>query len=101
MVLFEKEFRVSFQNHECPAVGGFMSRPYHDLAWKLFSLIFVLLAGLTVSSAGPALQTETTGKNATQQEGSRTTAEKLVAEAETLTEKRTETSYQQAIEKYL
>jgi CHAT domain-containing protein/Tfp pilus assembly protein PilF len=66
-----------------------MSRPYRDLAWKSFALLFVLLASLSISSA------------ATQQDPTRAAAEKLVAEAEALTQKRTEQSYQQAIEKYL
>ena len=65
-----------------------MSRPYRNLAWKFFSLLFVLLACVSISSA-------------TQQDLSRAAAEKLVAEAEALTNKRTEQSYQQAIEKYL
>jgi len=65
-----------------------MSRPYRDLAWKFFSPVFILLASFTVGYA-------------TQQDGSRAAADKLIAEAEALTEKRTEQSYQQAIEKYL
>jgi len=64
-----------------------MSRPYRDLAWKFFSPVFILLASLTASYA-------------TQQDGSRATADKLIAEAEALTQQRTEQSYQQAIEKY-
>jgi hypothetical protein len=63
-----------------------MSR-HHNLATKFFSLTFVLLAGLTIVSAAPSDRT-------------RADAEKLVAEAEALTEKRTEQSYQQAMEKY-
>jgi CHAT domain-containing protein/lipopolysaccharide biosynthesis regulator YciM len=70
-----------------------MSRPYRDLAWKFFSILFVLLAGLSISSAAPSVQT--------QQDGSRAAAEKLIAEAEALTAKKTEQSYQQAIEKYM
>jgi CHAT domain-containing protein/tetratricopeptide (TPR) repeat protein len=66
----------------------FMSR-HRNLAWKSFSLLFVLLASISVNSASPI------------QTGSRADAEKLIAEAEALTEKRTETSYEQAIEKYL
>jgi CHAT domain-containing protein/Tfp pilus assembly protein PilF len=64
-----------------------MSRPYRDLAWKFFSPVFILLASLTTGYA-------------TQQDTSRAAADKLIAEAEALTEKRTEQSYQQAIEKY-
>ena len=63
---------------------------HRNLARKLFSLIFILLAGLSISSAAPSIQ-----------DSSRAAAEKLIAEAEALTEKRTEQSYQQAIEKYL
>ena len=63
-----------------------MSRHYRDLAWKSFSIIFVLLACVSITSA---------------QDPNRDTAEKLVAEAEALTEKRTGQSYQQAIDKYL
>lgn len=70
-----------------------MSRPYRDLAWKFFSLLFVLLASVSIGSAQ--------GQNATQQDPHRAAADKLIAEAEALTEKRTEQSYQQAIEKYL
>src|SRR5215217_3259530 len=70
-----------------------MSRPYRDLAWKSFSLLFVLLASVSISSAQ--------SQNPTQQDPHRAAADKLIAEAETLTEKRTEQSYQQAIEKYL
>lgn len=70
-----------------------MSRPYRDLAWKFFSLLFVLLAGLSISSAAPSVQT--------QQDGNRAAAEKLIAEAEALTAKKTAQAYQQAIEKYL
>jgi CHAT domain-containing protein/Tfp pilus assembly protein PilF len=66
-----------------------MSRPYRNLAWKPFSLLFVLLAGLSIGSA------------AAPQDPNRAAAEKLVAEAVALTAKRTEQSYQQAIEKYL
>jgi CHAT domain-containing protein/lipoprotein NlpI len=65
-----------------------MSR-HRSLAWKFFSILFVLFASLSVSSATPI------------QTGSRADAEKLIAEAEALTEKRTETSYEQAIAKYL
>ncbi|HSE19658.1 MAG TPA: CHAT domain-containing tetratricopeptide repeat protein [Pyrinomonadaceae bacterium] len=65
-----------------------MSRLYRDLAWK-FPLLVVLLAGLSISAA------------ATPQDPNRAAAEKLVAEAEALTKKSTEQSYQQAIEKYL
>ena len=75
-----------------------MSRPYRDLAWKSLSLLVMLLAGFSISSAAPSIQT---GKSETQQDGSRAVANKLIAEAEALTEKRTEQSYQQAIEKYL
>src|SRR5829696_8986080 len=64
-----------------------MSR-HRNLARKFFSLLLVLLAGLSISAAA-------------QQDRSRAAADKLVAEAEKLTEKRTEQSYQQAIEKYL
>jgi CHAT domain-containing protein/lipoprotein NlpI len=67
-----------------------MSRPYRDLAWKFFSLLFVLFAAVSISSAAPAIQDQ-----------SRAAADKLIAEAEALTEKRTALSYQQAIEKYL
>ncbi|HEU4832894.1 MAG TPA: CHAT domain-containing tetratricopeptide repeat protein [Pyrinomonadaceae bacterium] len=65
-----------------------MSRPYRDLAWKFFSPLFIVFASLSVCYA-------------TQQGASRANADKLIAEAEALTEKRTEKSYQQAIEKYL
>ncbi len=44
-------------NQEFPPAGGFMSCPYRDLAWKFFSLLFVLLAGLSISSAAPSIQT--------------------------------------------
>src|SRR5689334_909640 len=74
-----------------------MSR-HRNLARKSFSLVFILLTGLSIGSAAPSIQT---GKNAIQQDPNRTAAEKLIAEAEALTEKRTEQSYQQAIEKYL
>jgi CHAT domain-containing protein len=74
-----------------------MSR-HRNLARKFFSLVFVLLAGLTIASAAPSVQAS---KNATQPDRSRGAAEKLIAEAEALAEKRTEQSYQQAIEKYL
>src|SRR5215217_4988185 len=70
-----------------------MSRPYRNLAWKFFSLLFVLLAGLSIGSAASSVHT--------QQDGSRAAAEKLIAEAEALTEKKTEQAFQQAIEKYL
>jgi CHAT domain-containing protein/Tfp pilus assembly protein PilF len=60
-----------------------------NLAWKSFSLLFVLFACFSVSLATQI------------QSGNRADAEKLIAEAEALTEKRTEQSYQQAIEKYL
>jgi hypothetical protein len=60
-----------------------MSRPYRDLAWKSLSLLFVLLAGVSISSAQS-------------QDPRRTAADKLIAEAEALTEKRTEQSYQRA-----
>jgi CHAT domain-containing protein/Tfp pilus assembly protein PilF len=65
-----------------------MSRPYRDLSWKFFSLLFVLLFCSSINAQQPP-------------DGSRTEAEKLIAEAETLTEKRTEDAYQQAIKKYL
>jgi hypothetical protein len=64
-----------------------MSRQYRDLAWKFFSPLFILLVSFT--------------SYATQQDASRAAADKLIAEAEALTEKRTEESSQQAIEKYL
>src|SRR5215217_2875047 len=70
-----------------------MSRPYRDLAWKSFSLLFVLLASVSISSAQ--------SQNPTQQDPHRAAADKLFVEAEAPTEKRTEQSYQQAIEKYL
>lgn len=70
-----------------------MSRPYRNLAWKSFSLLFVFLASVSISSAQ--------SQNATQQDPRRAAADKLIAEAEALTEKRTEQSYQKAIEKYL
>ena len=70
-----------------------MSRPYRHLASNLFSLLFVLLASVSISFAQ--------SQNATQQDPRRTAADKLIAEAEALTEKRTGQSYQQAIEKYL
>src|SRR5215213_3707717 len=70
-----------------------MSRPYRDLAWKFFTLVFVLLASVSIGSAQ--------SQNATQQDPHRAAADKLIAEAEALTEKRTGQSYQQAIEKYL
>ena len=70
-----------------------MSRPYRHLASKFFSLLFVLLAGVSISFAQ--------SQNATQQDSRRAAADKFIAEAEALTEKRTEQSYQQAIEKYL
>jgi CHAT domain-containing protein/Tfp pilus assembly protein PilF len=63
---------------------------HRNLARIFFSLFFVLLSSLSISLA-----------NAPQQDPNRADAEKLIAEAEALTEKRTETSYQQAIEKYL
>ena len=65
-----------------------MSR-HRNLARNFFSLLFVLLIGLSITS------------NATAQDSSRATADKLIAEAEALTAKKTEQSYQQAIEKYL
>ena len=70
-----------------------MSRTYRDLAWKSFALVFILFACVSISSAAP-LQT-------TQKDPRRVAAEKLIAEAEALTAKKTELSYQQAIEKYL
>ena len=70
-----------------------MSRPYRRLAWKSFSLLFVLLAGVSISFAQ--------SQNATQPDPRRAPADKLIAEAEALTEKRTEQSYRKAIEKYL
>src|SRR5690349_13774860 len=70
-----------------------MSRPYRDLAWKFFSLLFVLFACLSISSAA-SIQT-------VQKDPRVVAAEKLIAEAEALTEKKTEQSYQQAIEKYM
>src|SRR5215213_1612229 len=93
MVLFEKEMRVSFKTTNVRLLEVFMSRPYRDLAWKVFSLIFVLLACLSLTSAAPPVQAGT--------DHNRAAAEKLVAEAETLSKQRTEQSYQQAIEKYL
>lgn len=65
-----------------------MSR-HRNLARNFFSLLFVLLIGLSITS------------NATAQDVTRATADKLIAEAEALTAKKTEQSYQQAIEKYL
>jgi hypothetical protein len=50
-----------------------MSRPHRDLAWKFFSSLFILLASFTIVSAT--------------QDGTPTAAEKLIAEAEALTEK--------------
>jgi len=70
-----------------------MSRPYRHPAWKSFSLLFVLLASVSISFAQ--------SQNATQQDPRRAAADKFIAEAEALTEKRTEQSYQKAIEKYL
>ncbi|HKG59609.1 MAG TPA: CHAT domain-containing protein [Pyrinomonadaceae bacterium] len=70
-----------------------MSRPYRDLAWKFFTLVFVLLASVSIGSAQ--------SQNATQQDPRHVAADKLIAEAEALTEKKTEQSYKQAIEKYL
>ncbi|HYV14015.1 MAG TPA: CHAT domain-containing tetratricopeptide repeat protein [Pyrinomonadaceae bacterium] len=67
-----------------------MSRPYRDLAWKCFSLFFILFACVSIGSA-----------QTTQPDPRRADAEKLIAEAEALTAKKTEQSYQQAIEKYL
>jgi len=66
-----------------------MSRPYRHLASKFFSLLFVLLAGVSISFAQ------------SQQDPRRAAADKFIAEAEALTETRTEQSYQKAIEKYL
>lgn len=65
-----------------------MSRPYRDLAWKFCSLLFIF-ACISISSAAQTAPQD------------RATADKLIKEAEALTEKRTEQSYQQAIEKYL
>ncbi len=70
-----------------------MSRPYRDLAWKFFSLVFILFACVSISSAAP---TQTT-----QKDPRRVAAEKLIEDAKALTAKKTEQSYQQAIEKYL
>ena len=70
-----------------------MSRPYRRLAWKFFSLLLVLLASVSISSAQ--------SQNATQPDPRRAAADKLIADAEALTRKRTEQSYQKAIEKYL
>jgi CHAT domain-containing protein len=70
-----------------------MSRPYRHLASKFFSLLFVLLAGVSISFAQ--------SQNATQPDPRRAAGDKFIAEAEALTEKRTGQSYQQAIEKYL
>ena len=56
-----------------------MSRPYRDLAWKFFSLLFVLLACLSISSAQ--------SQNTTQPDPRRSAADKLIKEAEALTEK--------------
>jgi CHAT domain-containing protein/Tfp pilus assembly protein PilF len=67
-----------------------MSRPYRDLASKSFSLLFVLLATLSTISAQAA-------KN----DPARAAAEKLIAEAETLSKTTTEESYQAAIDKYM
>lgn len=64
-----------------------MSRLYRDLSSKFFSLLLVFSFCSSI--------------NAQQQDPSRAAADKLIAEAEALTEKRTELSYQQAIEKYL
>ena len=64
-----------------------MSRSYRELAWKFFSFLLVLLSCSLI--------------HAHQQDPSRAAADKLIAEAEALTEQRTEKSYQQAIEKYL
>lgn len=69
-----------------------MSR-HRNLARMFFSLLFVLLAGLSIRSAAASIQT--------QHDPNRAAAEELIAEAEALTEKRTEQSYQEAIEKYL
>src|SRR5215208_7056120 len=74
-----------------------MTRPYRDLAWKSFAILFVLLGGLSIHSSAQSTQSGT----ATPPDGSRAAADKLVAEAEALTEKRTEQSYEEAIEKYL
>jgi CHAT domain-containing protein/lipoprotein NlpI len=62
----------------------FMSRTYRDLAW----IVFILLACISIGSA------QTTQVD-------RADAQKLIKEAEALTAKKTEQSYQQAIEKYL
>src|SRR5215217_3870629 len=70
-----------------------MSHPCRRLASNFFSVLFVLLAGVSISFAQ--------SQNATQQDPRRAAADKLIAEAEALTEKRTGQSYQQAIEKYL
>ena len=70
-----------------------MSRPYRHLASNFFSLLFVLLASVSIGFAQ--------SQNATQQDPRRAAADKLIAEAEALTEKRTGQSYQLAIEKYL
>lgn len=69
-----------------------MSRTYRDLAWKSFSLAFILFACVSISSAAPIQ---------TQKDPRRVEAEGLIAEAEALTAKKTEQSYRQAIEKYL
>jgi CHAT domain-containing protein/lipoprotein NlpI len=89
VALLEKKFRVSFQT-DISAWRFFMSR-HRNLAWKFFSLAVVLFAGLSISVTASAQTLN----------GSRTAAEKLIAEAEALTEKRTQQAYQEAIDKYL